>query len=113
MTYTPRHDKALAADARNRALRTLLQGLAFSVLAALAVALFEALTSSTSWSEFWGKVIAFSFFQSIAVAALSWLMRTYLDKSRLRTPLPPADPGEPDVDEPEALVDQEQADRMV
>lgn len=93
-TRAARH--ALKTDARNRAARTLLQGLAFSAAAALVVALFTAVTTAASWGELWTIVVGFSFFQSIAVAALSWLMRTYLDRSSLPTPLPPADPGEPD-----------------
>lgn len=88
----------LKADAKNRAWRTLLQGVGFSVAAALVVALWTAVTSATSWNELLATLIGFSFFQSIAVAALSWLMRTYLDRSSVPTPLPPADPGEPDDD---------------
>lgn len=95
-TRAARH--ALKADAKNRAWRTLLQGLAFSVGAALIVTLLAAVTTATSWSEFGAAVIGFSFFQSIAVAGLSWLMRTYADRSSIPTPLPPADPGEPDDD---------------
>ena len=89
---------ATRADARNRAIRTLLQGLGFSVVAALVVSLLEAVTTATSWVELGATLIGFSFFQSVAVAGLSWVMRTYLDRSKLRTPLPPADPGEPDDD---------------
>lgn len=86
----------LANDARNRALRTFLQGFAFSVAAAVVVSLMAAVTTSTTWSEFGVALIGFSFFQSIAVAALSWVMRAVLDPSGVPTPLPPADPGEPD-----------------
>ncbi|WP_346007312.1 hypothetical protein [Janibacter terrae] len=95
-TRASRH--ALKTDARNRAARTLLQGLGFSVAAALVVTLFTAVTTAASWSEFGATLVGFSFFQSIAVAGLSWLMRTYLDRSSLPTPLPLADPGEPDDD---------------
>lgn len=87
---------ALTADARNRALRTLLQGFAFSVAAALVVSLLAAVTNSTTWSEFGLTLVGFSFFQSVAVGGLSWLMRAVLDRSALPTPLPPADSGEPD-----------------
>lgn len=88
----------LHADARNRAVRTFLQGLAFTVAAALVVSLLAAVTTATTWSEFGLTLVGFSFFQSIAVAALSWLMRAVLDPSRVPTPLPPANPGEPDDD---------------
>ena len=89
---------ATRTDARNRAIRTLLQGLGFSVAAALVVSLLDAVTTATSWGELGATLIGFSFFQSVAVAGLSWLMRTYLDRSKMPTPLPPADPGEPDDD---------------
>lgn len=95
-TRAARH--ALKVDAKNRAWRTLLQGLGFSVASALVVSLLAAVTTATSWSELGATLIGFSFFQSVAVAGLSWLMRTYLDRSKMPTPLPPADPGEPDDD---------------
>lgn len=95
MTATRSEGHALKADAKNRAWRTLLQGLGFSVAAALVVTLFSAVTTATSWGELGATVIGFSFFQSVAVAGLSWLMRTYIDRSKVPTPLPLADPGEP------------------
>ena len=91
-----------ANDARNRALRTFLQGLAFTVAAALVASLLSAVTTAASWGEFGGILVGFAFFQSIAVACLSWLMRAVLDGSGVPTPLPPADPGEPDDDTPNA-----------
>lgn len=88
----------LATDARNRALRTFLQGLAFTIAAAVVVSLLSAVTSAASWGEFGGVLVGFAFFQSIAVSALSWVMRAVLDPAaRIPTPLPPADPGEPDA----------------
>lgn len=86
----------LKTDARNRAVRTFLQGFGFTVAAALVVSLLTALGSTASWSEFGGVLVGFAFFQSIAVSVLSWVMRTWLDNSAVPTPLPPADPGEPD-----------------
>lgn len=87
----------LATDARNRALRTFLQGLGFTFAAALVVSLLSAVTNATSWGELGGILVGFAFFQSIAVSGLSWLMRAVLDKSSVPTPLPPTDPGEPDA----------------
>lgn len=88
----------LATDARNRALRTVVQGLVFTVAAAIVVGVLSAVTTATTWAELGGALVAFSFFQSVAVAGLSWLMRAVFDASRVPTPLPPADPGEPDAD---------------
>ena len=86
----------LSHDARNRALRTFLQGLTFTFAAALVVSLLSAVSSAASWSEFGGVLVGFAFFQSIVVSVLSWVMRAVLDRSSLPTPLPPANPGEPD-----------------
>lgn len=88
----------LANDARNRALRTFLQGLGFTVAAAIVVSLLSAIGTATSWSEFGGVLVGFAFFQSVAVAVLSWIMRAVLDPSGVPTPLPPGDPGEPDAE---------------
>lgn len=68
------------ADARTRALRTFAQGLAFSFAAALVVGLFGAVTTATSWDGLAATLLGFSFFQSIAVAVLSWVMRSYIDR---------------------------------
>ncbi len=88
----------LAADARNRALRTLLQGLGITVLAAVVMVLLPLFTTASGWSDFHWSVIGFSLFQAGGAAVLSYLMRTVLDRSAIPTPLPPADPGEPDAE---------------
>lgn len=89
---TPR----LAADARNRALRTFLQGLAADVLAALVLLLLPVFTSANGWGDFEWQILGFLGFKTVVVTGLSYVMRTYLDRSAIPTPLPPADPGEPD-----------------
>lgn len=79
----------LTADARNRATRTFLQGVGFTLAAALVVSLLTAIGSAGSWQEFGGILVGFAFFQSIATAVLSWVMRSYLDGSSIPTPRPP------------------------
>lgn len=91
----------LATDARNRALRSFLQGLGITIGTAVVVSILSALGTAGSWSEFGGVLVGFAFFQSVATSVLSWVMRTVLDPSGIPTPLPPADPGEPD-----AVVDE-------
>lgn len=86
----------LAADARNRALRTLLQGLGITVLAAVVMVLLPLFTSATGWADFHWSVIGFSLFQAAGAAVLSYVMRAVLDKSGVPTPLPPSD-GVPSV----------------
>ena len=95
-TRAARH--ALQTDAKNRAWRTLLQGLATDVLVAVAAVLLAWLpdadiTSAEAWT-----VVAVTLAKTALTTAASWIMRAKLDGSSLPTPLPPADPGEPDDD---------------
>lgn len=89
---------ALANDARNRALRTFLQGLTADVLAAVVLLVLPVFSNATGWQDVDWKVLGFLLAKTVAVTALSYLMRTYLDRSGIPTPLPPANPGEPDDD---------------
>jgi ABC-type amino acid transport system permease subunit len=90
---TPR----LLTDASNRALRTFLQGLGFTILAAVVMVLLPAFTNAQGWGDFHWGLLAFAIVQACGTSFLSYLMRTVLDPSRVPTPLPPADPGEPDA----------------
>lgn len=88
--------RALKADARNRAKRTLLQGLAIDVLVAIGTAMAmwlpdAMITAGESW-----LVLGVSVAKTAMTVLASWLMRLKLDRSSVPTPLPPADPGEPD-----------------
>lgn len=89
---------ALAADARNRALRTFLQGLAADVAAAVVLLVLPVFTNAQGWQDIDWKVMGFLLAKTVVVTGLSYLMRTVLDRSRIPTPLPPSDPGEPDND---------------
>lgn len=70
----------LQVDARNRALRTLAQGLAFDVTAAVVLVLFTAFSSAQTWSDLEWTLIAFTLLKSAVVSALSYLMRTVFDR---------------------------------
>ena len=87
----------LANDARNRAYRTFLQGLGADVLAALVLLLLPVFTTANGWGDFEWQVLGFLVVKTVVVTGLSYVMRQYLDGSALPTPLPPADPGEPDA----------------
>ncbi len=89
----------LVVDARNRALRTFLQGLGFDVLGALVLLLLPLFTDAQGWGDFDWKLLGFLVIKTVVVTGFSYLMRTVLDRSVVPTPLPPADPGEPDDDE--------------
>lgn len=81
-------------DARNRALRTFVQGLATDVLAALVLLLLPVVTAAEGWGDFEWSVLGFLVAKTVVVTALSYVMRQYLDRSGVPTPLPPADPGD-------------------
>jgi hypothetical protein len=49
------------------------------------------ITSGEAWA-----VVAVTLAKTALTTAASWIMRAKLDGSVLPTPLPPADPGEPD-----------------
>lgn len=67
-------------DARNRAWRTLLQGLAFDVLAAIVLVVFTAVSKANAWGDLEWSLIAFTLFKSAMVSGLSYLMRTVFAK---------------------------------
>jgi hypothetical protein len=85
----------LTTDARNRALRTLLQGLATDVVAALILLLLPVVTAANGWGDFEWRVLGFLVCKTVAVTVLSYVMRQYLDTSALPTPLPPSDTALP------------------
>lgn len=90
----------LERDARNRALRTFLQGLGLDVLAAVALFLFNAFSTADEWGDLDWKLLGFLLAKTVTTTAASYVMRKYLDGSSVPTPLPPADPGEPADDVP-------------
>lgn len=94
---TPDPTKARAADARNRALRTFLQGLGYAVLAAIVMVLLPVFTDAHGWGDFQWKVLSFALVQAVGMTVLSYVMRKVLDPSGVPTPLPPADPGPPEA----------------
>lgn len=86
----------LAADARNRAARAFLQGLAIDVLTAVAAALLLWLPDADLSSRDAWVVLGTGLARTLLGTVASYLMRLKLDGSSVPTPLPPADPGEPD-----------------
>lgn len=63
-------------DARNRAFRTMLQGLAFDVGAALCIVLYTAFSSASGWSDIEWALLGFLLVKTFTVSGLSYLMRT-------------------------------------
>lgn len=85
----------LAADARNRALRVFLAGLAIDLAVAVAL-LVQDVASSTTEPDW--RVLGGSLLRTVAQTTAAYVLRRFLDPSRLPTPLPPDPPGEPDRD---------------
>ncbi len=89
----------LLADARNRAVRTLVQNLGVDVGVAVVALLLPVVTSAESLDDVQWGLIAFSVAKTIVVTIFSYVMRRYLDPSKVPTPLPPDDSGEPTEDD--------------
>lgn len=82
----------LVTDARNRALRTFVQGVGIDVLVAIAAVLLVWLPDAdVSNKEAW-LVLGTSVVKSVLTAIAAYVMRAKLDGSGL-SPAPPADPG--------------------
>lgn len=92
-----RNDALVRADAQNRAMRTFLQGLATDVVTAIIMLLLPVLTHANGWDDFEWSVMGFLLLKTVLITAMSYAMRQWLDRSPFPTPLPPADPGEPDA----------------
>jgi hypothetical protein len=87
---------ALSRDARNRALRTFLQGLALDVAVAVSMVVYDAVQSAQP--DY--RLLLLTLAKTVLQTGASYVMRRLVDPSRVPTPLPPADPGEPDEDVP-------------
>lgn len=87
---------ALTVDAGNRALRSGIQAVVLEILVVVVPMLISALSDenwdpSWSWLESLGRIAG--------MAALAYVMRAFVDPSRIPTPLPPTPvppPADPD-----------------
>lgn len=73
--------REIKVDAQQRAARTLVQGLAFDVAAAVILVVFTAVSKANAWGDFEWTVLAFGVFKTTVVSALSYLMRTVFSQS--------------------------------
>lgn len=87
---------SLNRDARNRAIRTFVQGLAIDLGVALAALVLANVDSITDRQGLILFAVAAS--KTVVTTVASYVMRRFLDPSAVPTPLPPSDPGEPDAD---------------
>lgn len=89
-TRQERELAALKTDAGNRAVRTFWQGLAIDVGVGVAVLAYSVASDPSPLA--WAAVGA-SFARTIVQSGASYVMRRFLDRSRVPTPLPPGDAG--------------------
>jgi hypothetical protein len=89
----------LKEDAKNRSVRTFATGLAIDVGVGVTLVLLTYFKDANAWGDIEWTILGFSVFKSFIQAAGAFVLRRFLDPSEFPTPLPPADPGEPDRDE--------------
>lgn len=90
-----RRPRRLIADARNRALRTFLVGLSIDVGVGVLVIIVAAFSKATAWDDFEWAVLSFSVGKTVVQSAGAYVLRRFVDRSSIPTPLPPEDPGHP------------------
>ena len=83
----------LGQDARNRALRTFLQGLGIDLLVAVAALVLANVDSITDRQGL--TLFAVALGKTVVTTAASYVMRRFLDGSSVPTPLPPAPVPQP------------------
>lgn len=95
MSHTyPSNNTALAADARNRALRTALVGFALDAATAVVLAVYEWV--NTSGNDVDWRLLPALLLKTVLASAGSYLLRRNIDPSaHLNAILPPSEPGEP------------------
>ena len=92
----------LARQARRNALRTFLQGLGLDVLIAVAILVAQLVSAPLEAWQGWAAV-GIAFARTVAGAAASYVMRRFVDGSRIPTPLPIAPEAAPAELEVEAV----------
>jgi hypothetical protein len=98
VNLTEPEQAALAEDATNRSVRTIWQGLGVDVLIAVALLITNIFTDANGWGELDWKIIGFTLMKTVLMAAAAYIMRRFIDPSKVPTPLPPAPqptPAEP------------------
>lgn len=87
--------RQLKADASNRSLRTFLQGLGIDIAVGIALVLAATVAGWSSWGDVQWAILSFSLAKSVVQAVAAYVMRMWLDKSGIPTPLPPDPVPEP------------------
>lgn len=85
----------LKRDASNRGVRTFLQGLGIDIAVGVALVISTYLIGANSWGDMEWAILSFSLAKSAVQAVAAYVMRLWLDPSRIPTPLPPQPVPEP------------------
>jgi hypothetical protein len=85
----------LQADAQNRAWRTFLVSLIIDVGVAITLLLVTTFQDANSWGEIEWTILGFSLAKTVVASAGSFILRRYVDASRIPTPLPPSPVPQP------------------
>jgi len=83
----------LSADAKNRAVRTFLQGLAIDLAVAVASVILSSVDAITDKAGL--VTVGLALAKTVVTTIASYVMRRFLDGSSVPTPLPPAPAAEP------------------
>ena len=87
----------LAQDAKNRALRTFVQGLAIDLAVAVAGLVLTNIDQLTDQAAL--GLFAVALVKTVLTTIASYVMRRFVDQSAVPTPLPPAPVPAPNEDE--------------
>jgi hypothetical protein len=83
----------LTQDAKNRALRSFLQGLAIDVVVAIALVLASSFGDADGWGDLQWQILSFTLAKTAVQSIASFLMRRFVDVALPPTPQPaPATP---------------------
>jgi hypothetical protein len=85
----------LAIDAKNRATRVAIQGLFIDLCVTVVLILWTAFAQAGGWSDLQWALIGFTIAKTVVQSIASYVMRRYLDPSRVPTPLPPDPQAQP------------------
>lgn len=101
MTTPVNTPELLRLDAGNRALRSFLQGFGIDIIVAIAATTLVIVNDLDNWKGW--TVVGITFGKTIAQAGASYVMRRFMDSSKIPTPLPPS-PTAPPSDPVEGAV---------
>lgn len=96
----------LTKDAVNRAARTLWQNVGVDIAVAIVTLLLPLVTNAETWNDLDWQWIGFSVTKTVILVLFAFVMRRFLDTSKVPTPLPPEPVPAPNEDNPDPVDPQ-------